>query len=186
MPGPSDKKIDPHMKNISVLALVPFVFACSLGGPLREDKSANNYQLPSPGADWMLEKFKEIDADKVYLNKKSSAMISVSSLCGRYDGASLESLMKSAHAPLQSIDVLENQDLILDGRAALRRHIKAKMDGVPVVVLSTVLRKDDCIFDFHLQKAHDISGEDVATYENMLKGFHYGRSEYRHDQSAKK
>jgi hypothetical protein len=166
------------MRNSLAYAALILCFACSLGGPLREDATAlNNYSLPSPGAAWTQQDFKQSEIDRAYLNGKSSALISVASLCERYDTASLDSLMKSAHAPLRDVEVVQEKEIMLDGRAALVRQVKAKMDGVGVELFSTVVRKDDCIFDFHLQRAGSLASGDILDFENMLKGFRYSRGD---------
>lgn len=161
-----------EMRNLILFSLLGLVCACSLWGPLRVDKGAKDYSIDKTLKDWTVKTNWE-EADYLYSNKTSSAFITVSSLCDRYEIASLESLSKSALSPLKDREILKSETRIIDEREALTKKLMGKLDGVEVEVVFTVLRKGDCIFDFYLTSYHQAKEDDVKDYERLLKSFHY-------------
>jgi len=141
---------------------------------MRADKKAEQYKFQGPKSNWSKADF-EVDADHIFVSDRSGAVYSVNSLCDRYETASLKSLMKSVLAPLTDRRKVSERTFKFDGREALQSRLKAKVDGADVEVLATILRKDDCIFDFNLQGADPLHANDVKDYEATLNSFHYGK-----------
>lgn len=159
-------------KNILYVSLFIFFTSCSLWGPVRKDESADDYQIKKSISGWV-SKPKWEEADYLFVHEGSSAHITVSSLCDRYELSSLESLSKSLLSPLSNQVEIETKKQMIDSRAALTKRVKAKLDGVDVESIATVLRKGDCIFDFFLTSFKEISEVEEKAYEELLKSFHY-------------
>lgn len=155
---------------------VSYVFllmsSCSLWGPLRVDEGAKDYQLKYQPKNWDKKTDWE-EADYLFISKKSSAHITVQSLCNRYEIASLESLSKSALSPLKNREEIKSEKRMIDDREALTKRVKGTLDGVQVEIVYTVLRKADCMFDFFLTSYPQVNSGEEEEYEKLLKGFHY-------------
>ena len=68
---------------------------------------------------------------------------------------------------------VEPQALVqMDGREALRTHVVAKLDGVTRELLLTVLKKDECVYDFALLAPPGAPfAQSLPAYDAMLGGF---------------
>ena len=67
---------------------------------------------------------------------------------------------------------LATQELVpMDGREALRTHMRAKLDGVPRELLLVVLKKDGCVYDFALVAPLRGFTPARASYDAMLQSF---------------
>lgn len=145
--------------------------SCSISGPLREDKIASNYTFPEPMKGWT--KLIPTDGVEVLYQEKSGALLSVSSLCGRYEEAKLEALARSALSPLEKFKEIEMRDFELDGRQALQIYGEGRVDGVLAQIDFVVWRKNDCIFDFSLQASPKLTSKVRTDFLAMLKKFRY-------------
>ncbi len=69
-------------------------------------------------------------------------------------------------------EVLEEEVVAMDGREALRTHLRAKLDGVPREILLQILKKNDCVYDFGLITPPGAAFEDaLSDFDGMLAGF---------------
>ena len=152
--------------------LLLLLASCSISGPLRVDRSATTYFFPEAPAGWE-KKIPQDGAEYFYQHKSSGAVLSVSSLCDRYEESKLEILARSALDPVESQKDIESKTYILDGREAFEVYVEGKLDGVPVQVDYVSWRKDDCLFDFSIQAAPKISSKVREEFHSMLKKFHY-------------
>jgi len=159
------------------------IFAgCSLSGPIREDKVATGYRVHRPSGDWAKADW-DVEADHIYINESSRAVLNINSVCERYANASLKSLLKAALSPLNAITIVEEKTITLDDREALQQNVKAKLDGVSVELLVTVLRKDHCIFDFQMQRAGSLLKSDKEAYQEVLDSFRYSSYGGKYDSN---
>ena len=68
--------------------------------------------------------------------------------------------------------VIEEEVVPMDGREALRTHLRAKLDGVPREILLQILKKDGCVYDFGLITAPGPTfDEALVDFDRMLDGF---------------
>lgn len=67
--------------------------------------------------------------------------------------------------------VLSQTVLPMDGRAAMRTDIIAKLDGVPKHFIVYVLKKDGCVYDFMSITAIQASERDQPAFEAFVRGF---------------
>jgi len=68
-------------------------------------------------------------------------------------------------------EVAEQELVPMDGREALRTHMRAKLDGVPRELLLVVLKKDGCIYDFALVAPPAGFERARGAYDAMLQSF---------------
>lgn len=145
--------------------------SCSISGPLRVDKAATGYFFPEPSGQWT----KQVPAEGVeilYADKAGSS-ISVSSICERYEEATLETLARSALSPIENFKEIETNAFQVDGREAFQIFGNGKVDGVPVQIDFIAWRKDDCLFDFSAQASPKLQSRARAEFLAMVKKFRY-------------
>jgi hypothetical protein len=114
-----------------------------------------------------------IEADGTLLafrDDQSPATIAVNGRCG-VDGDDVPLASLTQHLFLQFTDRQQTsqQELNLDGRAALRTELTGKLDGVPKRFVVFVLKKDGCVYDFWRISAP--GADDVSSFETFVKGF---------------
>ena len=99
----------------------------------------------------------------------ASATIQVSGRCGvDGDDVPLEALTHHLFLNFTKRNLLKQERVELDGRAALRTELGAELDGVPLQYLVYVLMKDGCVYDFiHVSPGARGRGE----FERFLQGF---------------
>ena len=146
--------------------------ACSLSGPVRTDAKAAEYTLARLPAPWRLDRV-DPNVDYSFINPEAGSLLSVSSTCRRYDDVTLEALMKDIVRPIDGAETLVTDRRMLDGREALYRKVRGKMDGVDIEAALVVLRKDDCIFDFSLFTREALRAADERAFTGFLEAFHY-------------
>ena len=148
------------------------IASCSISGPLREDRSATKYFFPEPLSGWQKQAPQD-EAEILYLHKQSGALLSVSSICDRYEESKLETLARSALSPIANQKDKESKTFQVNGREAFELFIEGKMDGVPVQVDFVSWRKNDCLFDFSVQASPIVSAQVREDFLNMVKKFRY-------------
>ncbi len=152
------------------LAMAFWVSACGgphFNGTVYDDGKLRFRTGPIP-SDW-----RAIEAGGTLLAfhaEQAPATVALNGRCGvDGDGVPLASLTQ--HLFLQFTDRQERsqQELTLDGRAALRTDMTGKLDGVPKRFLVYVLKKDGCVYDFWRISEPDAA--DSAAFEAFVRGF---------------
>jgi hypothetical protein len=118
----------------------------------------------------------KIDSYKVlaFYNAEEKSTIETDSFCdASYDDASLRVLTTHLYFGLKDKKVRWEKNLMLDDRGALRSVAEGKVDGVPIVLDTVVIKKDSCLFDFVLVSDPDKYPEAVPDFEVFFKGFKY-------------
>lgn len=114
-----------------------------------------------------------IEADGTLLafrDDQRSATVALNGRCGiDGDDVPLASLTQHLFLQFTEREQKSQQELMLDGRAALRTELVGKLDGVPQRFLVYVLKKDGCVYDFW--RISDPGTDDSAPFEDFVKGF---------------
>lgn len=151
-----------------------FLGACAFSGPLRTDRKASSYAYGSPGARWAaVEVGAELASDHVFSAKPDGAVLSIGSLCDRYQDSKLEELTRDLVNPLRDAEVTEQKRVMVDEREGLLTDAHGTLDGVPVAMRAFVLRKNDCLFDFTVSAKTKLSPQDLADFDRVIQGFRY-------------
>ena len=152
--------------------LATALWALACGGPHFNGTSYDDGSLrfrtgPIPGA------WHRIEADGTLLafrDDQASATLALNGRCGMDgDDVPLPSLTQHLFLQFTERQQKSQQELTLDGRAALRTELTGKLDGVPKQFLVYVLKKDGCVYDFW--RISDPGSDDVAAFESFVKGF---------------
>ena len=128
--------------------------ALALGGCLsREARQAKrmegNFDLGQPGSGWL--PVSPGGADKAFRNKDLGAVIYADSNCGvRYEDAPLPKLAMNLTFGVSATEPTQTSTWTLDGRDAYTARTVGALDGVPVAMGVTVLKKDFCVYDLVL------------------------------------
>jgi hypothetical protein len=84
------------------------------------------------------------------------------------DDVPLRSLTQHLYLGFTNRQIEHEQELRLDGRAALRTEMTASLDGVPKHLLFVVVKKDGCVYDFwHIAS---YAGENPE-FDQFVQGF---------------
>ncbi len=124
----------------------------------------------TPGAPW--ERDSARTADMAWRNPRLAATIYVDTTCGnKYDDVPLTVLVNHLTFGFENPVTEEQVELDLAERGALRRVFSARLDGRPVKLASTVVKKGPCIFDLVYATAKpDRFAEGWGAYEAVLEG----------------
>jgi hypothetical protein len=152
------------------LAMALSVMACGgqhFNGTVYDDGKLHFRTGPIP-TDW-----RQIEADGTLLAfhaEQGPATVALNGRCG-VDGDDVPLASLTQHLFLQFTERQQRsqQELQLDGRAALRTDMVGKLDGVPKQFLVYVLKKDSCVYDFW--RISEPSAGDAAPFEAFVKGF---------------
>ena len=117
--------------------------------------------------------WRAIEADGTLVafhDEQAPATVALNGRCG-VDGDDVPLASLTQHLFLQFTERQQSsqQELNLDGRAALRTDMVGKLDGVPKQFLVYVLKKDGCVYDFWRISAPGAG--DSAGFEAFVKGF---------------
>jgi hypothetical protein len=152
------------------LAIALSVTACGgphFNGTVYDDGKLHFRTGPIPPA------WHAIEADGTLLAFRDDATPATIALNGRCgvdgDDVPLTSLTQHLFLQFTERELKSQQELSLDGRAALRTELTGKLDGVPKQFLVYVLKKDGCVYDFW--RISDPTSADPAPFEGFVKGF---------------
>lgn len=153
-----------------VLALSFVVAACGgqrFDGRRYDDGTLRFHTGPVPSG------WRSIEADGTLLafrDERAGATMAVNGRCGvDGDDVPLASLTQHLFLQFTERELQSQEELQLDGRAALRTELLGKLDGVPKQFLVYVLKKDGCVYDFW--RISDPRASDYAAFEGFVKGF---------------
>ncbi|HYQ14699.1 MAG TPA: hypothetical protein VEQ58_03045 [Polyangiaceae bacterium] len=117
--------------------------------------------------------WRAIDADGTLVafhDEQAQATVALNGRCG-VDGDDVPLASLTQHLFLQFTERQQRsqQELSLDGRAALRTDMVGKLDGVPKQFLVYVLKKDGCVYDFW--RIGEPGAGDSSSFEAFVRGF---------------
>ena len=97
-------------------------------------------------------------------------MVAVNGRCGvDGDDVPLASLTQHLFLQFTERELKSQEELTLDGRAAMRTELLGKLDGVPKHFIVYVLKKDGCVYDFW--RIGEPGAGDASSFESFVRGF---------------
>ncbi len=127
-----------------------------------------SYRLGPLGAGWQRH---DSDADLAFYDRDLDAMIMVNSECPMQHEAPLEVAANTLTIGFTEKQTLREERVPLSGREALHRRVRAKLDGVPLLIDLFVLKKDECLYDLVYLAPPDSAGRGVADFGRLVAGF---------------
>ena len=151
-----------------------FAMACATTGTLQGNRyrgEQTSYRIGAVGSDWTLVTVDKQN-DLAWHSVSKSAVMHVDSDCDPALDIPLTALRGHLMIGFTEREVVEEETVPMDGREALRTHLRAKLDGVPRDILLQILKKDDCVYDFGLVTPPGPSFEEaLRDFDQMLAGF---------------
>ena len=126
------------------------------------------YRVGEPPAPWTRES--GLGVDLAFAHPAGSRLYADNS-CNRYEDIPLRVLSQRLLMGFTDVEVQTEEVVNLDGRDAMRRSLAARLDGAPVGLRTTVLKKNSCVFDMILVEPVSSQGSAVSTYEAFVAGF---------------
>ncbi len=128
------------------------------------------WRAGEPGDEWVRDSART--ADFAWVHRRAPATIYGDSTCGkRYDDVPLTVLINHLTFGFDDLRTESQEEMALAGRAGLRRVFSASLDGLPVKLASTVVKKGPCIFDLVYVTADPQGFKDaLPDYEAVVGG----------------
>jgi len=110
--------------------------------------------------------------DFAFYNASLGATVYADSSCGKkYDDSPLTVLSNHLTMGFEEVEQLEQSEGELSGRGSLERISSARLDGVPVRLATTVVKKDICVFDLILIARPEGFEAALSDYRTLRDGF---------------
>lgn len=145
---------------------------CGGGGTFRAGtfrSSDVTWHVDRPGPSWQSANFSGND---VAWTHPVGHVIAVNSECRDTGDPSLKVLTDHLLIGFEDRQIIERDEFSLDGRGAMRTHLSTELDGVPVEVELTVLKKDGCVYDLIYTSPAGRFSEGVEAYRSLVRSFH--------------
>jgi hypothetical protein len=160
--------------SLAVVLLMMAFAACAApkssfdGGVYRSGKVA--FRLPEMPAGWR--RIDVDDASLAFRDDAHAASVLLNARCLTADDRTpLVALTNHLLIGATEREYLSQGVEPFDGREALHTKVKAKWDGVPMLIDIYVLSKDGCIYDFVYFGEPRAAEEGSATFEGFVHGF---------------
>jgi hypothetical protein len=128
------------------------------------------FQLPDPPAGW-----KRIDVDDAsvaFRDEPHAASVLLNARClSADDRTPLVALTNHLLIGATEREFVSQVTEPFDGREALHTKVKAKWDGVPMLIDMFVLSKDGCVYDFVYFGAPSAFEDGAPSFEGFVRGF---------------
>jgi hypothetical protein len=157
------------MRTAGFVALALFV-ATACGGPAFDGHVYRNgdlaFQVGPVPPSWRA--IEATGALLAFRDDEAAATVALNGRCGLDgDDVPLESLTHHLFLQFTEREVLRQERIDLDGRAALRTEMIAELDGVKKHYIVYVLKKDGCVYDF----LYVTPSADGAAFDRFVRGF---------------
>ncbi len=127
------------------------------------------YQPGELGAGW--QESPSATGDIALYSQELGATIYADSSCGsRYEDAPLPVLLNHLLFGFTEVELSDERDRDLAGRASLTREASARLDGVQVEVAATVTKNGPCVFDLVFIGPPGSLRNGESHYEQFLSG----------------
>ena len=105
-------------------------------------------------------------------NPESGAIISLNSICRKYNKLSLDNLTENLVRGVGERKTVRRKEIDLDGTTALDTLFEGVVDGVFLHLRTVVMTKDDCTYDFiHVSVPKRETGN-PRVFDEFLASFH--------------
>jgi hypothetical protein len=151
--------------------LLVFATACTRSGVFRDGvyvDDAVRYRVGRLPGGW--NRVSQTGGQIAFIERETTATILAHAVCGVLD-APLSVLTHHLLIDFTEKRFLSRKTIPFANREALRSHVLAKLDGVPVEIDSVVLKKNGCVFDFTYSAPPAHFAARHADFEGFLQGF---------------
>ena len=149
-------------------------FGCATTGTLQSGVfrgEQTSYRLGPLSSDWTPVTVDHHN-DLAWHSEAKGAVMHVDSDCDPALDIPLTALRSHLVIGFTEREVIDEEVVPMDGREALRTHLRAKLDGVPREILLQILKKNDCVYDFGLITPPVEPFEDaLGDFDALVAGF---------------
>ncbi len=160
------------------LLLVGVLSSCSLLFPDRTAPKSSSYLVTPPPEPWKklhvgddANSTETLQADIAYENPDTGAMISLSTLCRKYNTTSLRELSLSLVRGIDDRQVRKEEERLISGVHALDTTYEGLVDKVHLLIHTVVLVKDYCTYDFIYVAVPSREKNSAETFEQFIQSF---------------
>jgi len=147
-----------------------FTRTITFDGPAGKTSQQLRYRTATAPAGWGTGEAPP--GDFAYYNARLGATVYADSSCGKkYDDSPLTVLSNHLTMGFQDVRIEEETTLTLGGRDGLERISSAALDGVPIGLASTVIKKGPCVFDLVLIAPPTAFEQSLRDYRDFRDGF---------------
>lgn len=152
---------------------------CALLFPDRTAPKSQSYTVTPPGSPWHKlavgadpNATDAMKADMAFENPDTGAIISLNSICRKYNDLSLETLTDNLVRGIPDRKQIDRKEIMLDGARALDTTFEGVVDDVFLNLRTVTVIKGECTYDFiHVtvpkrQKGHP------EYFDTFLQSFH--------------
>ncbi len=155
--------------------------SCSLFFPDRTAPKSSAYDVTPPTSPWHklavgddVSATDSMKADVAYENPDTGAIISLNSICRKYNKAPLETLTDNLVRGVGDRKLVAQKEIELNGEKALDSTFSGVVDGVSLRLRTVVLIKNDCTYDFIHVSIPDREPGNARAFEDFLASFNTG------------
>lgn len=147
-----------------------FTRTIKLKGPAGTTSQQLRYRTAEAPAGWRTGQAPP--GDFAYYNARLGATVYADSSCGKkYDDSPLTVLSNHLTMGFEEVEQIDQSAAELSGRGSLERISSAALDGVPVMLATTVVKKDICVFDLILIAPPESFESALTDYRVLRAGF---------------
>lgn len=154
----------------SFLLLLLLGSACASSGTFRNgvyERSGVVYRVEAPPK-W---EFLSFTGNDLAWGGPEGEVIAVNAECEGHGDPSLAILTNHLLIGFEDRRVMEREELMVTGRGALRTRVQARLDGLPVEMELTVLKKDGCVYDLTYLAPPSRFDAHLPTYRRVVESF---------------
>ncbi|MDP8254320.1 MAG: hypothetical protein P9M14_01090 [Candidatus Alcyoniella australis] len=134
-----------------------------------------DYEVGKLGDDW--QRYRLPDADHVYINRANGSSILANATCEIENRIPLVALTNHLLVDFTHRVIVKQEELVIDGRTALRTELQAQLDGAPIQICIYVVQIDSCIYDLCFAAHPDYFADQLVEFEEFVTDFHARRTD---------
>ncbi len=147
-----------------------FTRTITFDGPAGKTSQQLRYRTATAPAGWGTGEAPP--GDFAYYNARLGATVYADSSCGKkYDDSPLTVLSNHLTMGFEEVEQVGQSAGELSGRGSLERISSAALDGIPVMLATTVVKKDICVFDLILIARPESFEAALTDYHALRAGF---------------
>lgn len=167
----------PRMGFIFCAIATLMLTACAIIFPDRTAPKSASYNVTPPDSPWQKVAAGEasgtdsLKADLAYENPETGAIISLNSLCRKYNDTPLESLTKNLVRGIQNKKLISQKNIAINNAEGQDSLFEGTVDDVKINLRTVVLKKDYCTYDFIYVVIPSRERNDRSDFENFVASF---------------
>lgn len=153
--------------------------SCAILFPDRTAPKSQSYDVIRPPSPWHklavgddANATDSMKADVAYENPDTGSIISLNSICRKYNKNSLETLTDNLVRGVGERKVVSQKEIDLAGVKALDTVFRGVVDGVPLQLRTVVLIKNECTYDFIHVTIPSREPANARAFDDFLASFH--------------